>query len=214
MDDYEVLAPVIRQRILEAMTSEGITYEQLGEKTGVAKSSINRWVTGKTQKFSLDNIVKICKVLSLDVPAVLGWNKTSLPNGLKEINPDSFSKVPLIGSVAAGTPILAEESYDAYIDCPCKADYALRISGDSMNPNYLDGDVVFIRTQDTIDYDGQVLVVLLDDSATLKHVYRQSNGLLLISDNPSYQPMFMPFDEYNTVRVLGKPVGFTRMFKE
>ena len=214
MDDYEVLAPVIRQRILEAMTSERITYEQLGEKTGVAKSSINRWVTGKTQKFSLDNIVKVCKALSLDVAAVLGWKESAFPDGLRRIDADSFNKIPLIGSVAAGTPILAEESYDAYIDCPCKADYALKISGDSMNPNFLDGDVVFIRAQDTIDYDGQVLVVLLDDSATLKHVYRQSNGLLLVSDNPSYQPMFMPFEEYNTMRVLGKPVGFTRMFKE
>ena len=214
MDDYEVLAPVIRQRILEAMTSEGITYEQLGEKTGVAKSSINRWVTGKTQKFSLDSIVKVCKALSLDVAAVLGWKESAFPDSLKRIDADSFNKIPLIGSVAAGTPILAEESYDAYIDCPCKADYALRISGNSMNPNYLDGDVVFIRAQDNIDYDGQVLVVLLDDSATLKHVYRQSNGLLLVSDNPSYQPMFMPFEEYNTMRVLGKPVGFTRMFKE
>ena len=109
---------------------------------------------------------------------------------------------------------MAEEDYSIYVDCPCKADYALKIQGDSMNPNFLDGDVVFIRAQDTIDYDGQVLVVLLDDSATLKHVYRQNNGLLLVSDNPSYQPMFMPFDEYNIVRILGKPVGFTRMFKE
>ena len=184
--------------------------------------------TGKPIAPNMNTLKMLAKAMEMDVNTLINMvdpdspitiNSSEiptpyLPKSVIPITQMQSHSVPLIGSVAAGTPILAEENYDAYIDCPCKADYALRISGDSMNPNYLDGDVVFIRTQDTIDYDGQVLVVLLDDSATLKHVYRQNNGLLLISDNPSYQPMFMPFDEYNTVRVLGKPVGFTRMFKE
>lgn len=189
-----------------------LTQEDLARLLKTSKQVISRYENGqRTPKITLAN--QYAQILGVSLEELNG-TATMLPETVVPISQFQTNAIPLIGSVAAGTPILAEESYDAYIDCPCKADYALRISGDSMNPNYLDGDVVFIRAQDTIDYDGQVLVVLLDDSATLKHVYRQSNGLLLISDNPSYQPMFMPFEEYNTVRILGKPVGFTRMFKE
>ena len=180
--------------------------------------------TGKGIRPTIETLKKLASAMGMSTDQLLGMvdedsqviinSAGSLPEEVIPVDQLPNNRIPLIGSVAAGTPILAEEDYSIYVDCPCQADYALKIQGDSMNPNYLDGDVVFIHAQDNIDYDGQVLVVLLDDSATLKHVYRQSNGLLLISDNPSYQPMFMPFEEYNTVRVLGKPVGFTRMFKE
>lgn len=122
--------------------------------------------------------------------------------------------VPLIGEVAAGEPILAEQQYGIYINSPCNADFALTIKGDSMIPTYLEGDVVYIHQQPDLDYEGQVAVVLLDDSATVKHVYKQENGLLLVSDNPAYKPMFKPYEDYNTMRILGKICGYTRMYKE
>ena len=190
----------------------GLTQEDLARLLNTSKQVVSRYENGqRTPKITLAN--QYAQILGVSLEELNG-SASALPETITPISQFQTNTIPIIGSVAAGTPILAEESYDAYIDCPCKADYALRISGNSMNPNYLDGDVVFIRAQDNIDYDGQVLVVLLDDSATLKHVYRQSNGLLLVSDNPSYQPMFMPFEEYNTMRVLGKPIGFTRMFEE
>lgn len=186
--------------------------EDFGALLGTTKQVISRYERGeRSPKISL--VSKYAEILGVSISELNGTAEQP-PNNIVDISSLEHHRIPLIGSVAAGTPIMAEEDYSIYVDCPCKADYALKIQGDSMNPNFLDGDVVFIRAQDTIDYDGQVLVVLLDDSATLKHVYRQNNGLLLVSDNPSYQPMFMPFDDYNIVRILGKPVGFTRMFKE
>lgn len=192
--------------------SRGMNQEDFGALLGTTKQVISRYERcERSPKISL--VSKYADILGVSINELNG-TKEQAPKNVIEISELNKYRVPLIGSVAAGAPILAEEDYSIYVDCPCKADYALRISGDSMNPNFLDGDTVFIRAQENIDYDGQVLVVLLDDSATLKHVYRQNNGLLLVSDNPSYQPMFMPFDEYNIVRILGKPVGFTRMFKE
>lgn len=82
-----------------------------------------------------------------------------------------------------------------------------------MIPTYLPGDIVYIRAQPDIDYPGQVAVVLLDDEATVKHVYKQEDGLLLISDNPSYAPMHKLYSDYSTIRILGKVCGFTRMYK-
>lgn len=122
-------------------------------------------------------------------------------------------RVRMIGSVAAGVPILAEEEYDIYIDAPEKADYALRVEGDSMQPNYLSGDVIYIKEQPDVD-DGRVAVVLVDDSATLKHVYHEKDGLTLVSDNHDYPPMRMSFDEHEVIRIPGVVVGYTRMYRK
>lgn len=120
--------------------------------------------------------------------------------------------IPLIGEVAAGKPILAEEQHDMYVDSPGKADYALTIRGDSMTPTYLDGDVVYIKHASDVP-NGQVAVVLIDDSATLKHVYKAGNFLTLISDNPAYAPMQINLAEHEYVRILGTVCGYTRMYK-
>lgn len=135
-----------------------------------------------------------------------------VPSCLTPIGEMQTHMVPLIGSVAAGEPILASEDYSVYIDSPAKADYALRVEGDSMEPTYLDGDVVYIRTTDDVD-DGTVAVVLIDDEACLKHVYHIENGLQLVSENPRYAPMIRTVPEYDTIRVLGTVCGYTRMYR-
>lgn len=117
----------------------------------------------------------------------------------------------MIGAVAAGEPILADESYDVYVDSPVKADYALRVQGDSMEPTYLDGDIVYIRVTPDVT-DGTVAVVLIDDSACMKHVYHIPNGVQLVSDNPKYPPMIRIYPEYDVIRILGAVVGYTRMY--
>ena len=138
--------------------------------------------------------------------------KRSLPDNIMPISSMGTHKVPLIGSVAAGQPILATESYDVYIDSPAKADYALRVEGDSMEPTYLDGDVVYIRQVDDVD-DGTVAVVLVEDEACLKRVYHIKNGLSLVSENPKYPPMIRQIPVYDSIRILGVVVGYTRMYK-
>ena len=145
-------------------------------------------------------------------PEMLGrMNDMKTPKNLIPIQKLNKHAVPVIGEVAAGQPILAEETHDLYVDGPEKADYALRVSGDSMKPTFLDGDLVYIRATPEVP-NGTIAVVLIDDSATLKHVYRAEKTLTLISDNPKYTPMIIDLTEHEYVRVLGVVVGFTRMF--
>ncbi|HIT69207.1 MAG TPA: S24 family peptidase [Candidatus Aphodomonas merdavium] len=101
---------------------------------------------------------------------------------------------------------------EGYVDAPEKADYALEIEGDSMEPDYLDGDTIYIRQQPDV-YDGGVAVVLVDDSATLKRVYHLQDGLQLVSNNPKYPPMHVSFSEHSAIRILGIVVGYTRMYR-
>ena len=135
-----------------------------------------------------------------------------LPSNLTPISKAPRHKVPLIGSVAAGEPIIADAEFDVYVDSPEDADYALTVEGDSMEPLYLNGDMIYIKVQDDVD-DGRVAVVLMDDTAALKHVYHAPNGLLLVSENTKYPPRNITFDDFDVIRILGIPVGYTRMYR-
>ena len=84
-----------------------------------------------------------------------------------------------------------------------------------MTPTYLHGDLLYVRSQSYVDYDGQIAVVICGDEACVKHVYRQPDGLLLASDNAMFAPMFKKYADYDgTMRILGKVIGFTRMYQD
>lgn len=121
-------------------------------------------------------------------------------------------QVPMLGGIAAGEPILAEQQYDTYVEADADLDctYALRVDGDSMEPTVRYGDIVFIRQQEDVD-DGRIAAVLVDDSATLKRVYHIPNGLQLLSDNAAkYPPRAVTFEDYDCIRILGLAVAFKR----
>ena len=95
-----------------------------------------------------------------------------------------------------------------YVDAPTDADFAFTVRGDGMEPDYLDGDIVYILRRDDVP-DGAVAVALVDDGAKLMRVYKNRDGMKLLSINPKYAPI-----ESETARIIGIPCGFTRMFKQ
>lgn len=137
-----------------------------------------------------------------------------LPNKPSPTNliPIRRMRIPMLGGIAAGEPILAEQQYDTYVEADVDVDcsYALRVDGDSMEPTVRFGDIVFIRQQEDVD-DGQIAAVLIDDSATLKRIYHIPNGLQLLSDNAAkYPPRTVTFEDYDCIRILGLAVAFKR----
>lgn len=124
------------------------------------------------------------------------------------IHPISTVSLPLLGNVACGEPIFAEENVETYIDAEegTQADFCLRVKGDSMiNARIFDGDIIFVKKQDMVD-DGEIAVVLIDDEATVKRVYydRDNNVITLVPENPTYKPMRYAGADLDTVRILGK----------
>lgn len=120
-------------------------------------------------------------------------------------------KVPLVGTIACGEPILAEENLEGEVDTPeyIHADFALRCKGDSMiNARIYDGDIVYIRQQPTVD-DGEIAAVLIDDEATLKRVRFFEDHVVLEPENPLYRPLAYWGEEMTIVHILGKAVAFT-----
>lgn len=137
-----------------------------------------------------------------DMPVELATNIIPMP---------VMNKIPLIGSIACGAPILAEEHIEDYVDMPAhiKADFSLTCKGDSMiNARIFDGDIVYIRQQDTVD-NGEIAAVLIDGEATLKRVRLFDDHISLEPENPQYRPIVLWGDEMNTARILGKAVAFT-----
>lgn len=143
------------------------------------------------------------------------WYKmagSALPQNVQPISKLHRQRVPLIGSAAAGEPIYDPEDLGVYVDSPVEADAAITVRGASMEPTYLDGDVVYIKCRPDVD-EGTVAVVFLDDEATIKHVYKRPTGLTLIGDNRAYPPILAEFEDYENIRIFGVPVGYTRIYK-
>ena len=126
----------------------------------------------------------------------------------------STCQVPVVGQVAAGMPILAEENVEELLTLPKSFvgegdHFILRVKGDSMKPRYLDGALVFIRCQPDVR-DGQIAAVVVGGEATLKRVYHVPGGVQLISENPEYSPMLYTEDDVNDIHLIGLAVGFMR----
>lgn len=192
--------------------SREMTQADLAKSIGQSASSITMYETGRREP-DFETLEALADVFNVPLDTFFTSEHRKIPGDLFRISDLRSQTLPILGSVAAGEPILADETYDVYVDSPVKADYALRVQGDSMEPTYLDGDVVYIRKQDDV-IDGTVGVVLCEDSACLKHIYHIQNGLQLVSDNPKYPPMIRVLPEYDSIRILGRVVGFTRMYKE
>lgn len=124
-------------------------------------------------------------------------------------------KIPLVGTIACGEPILAQENIEEYISIPkdLAGDFALTCRGDSMiNARIFDGDIVYIRQQDTVD-SGEIAAVLIDGEATLKRVRIFEDHISLEPENPMYKPFVYWNEEMNSVRILGKAVAFTSVIQ-
>lgn len=147
--------------------------------------------------------------LPIDLSASASTNE--LPDIPNIIPMPEMKKIPLLGAIACGDPITAAENIEEYISIPknIQADFALTCKGDSMiNARIFDGDVVYIRQQDTVE-NGEIAAVLIGDEATLKRVRLFRDRIVLEPENPMYKPYVYWGEEMNDVRILGKAVAFT-----
>lgn len=167
------------------------------------------------------NIYKMAQVLDvneawlmgLDVPMERTSLLTELPSNMYPL--PEMEKIPLVGSIACGTPILAEENINAYVDLPhhIRADYALECKGDSMiGADINDGDIVYIRKQSTVE-NGQIAAVRIGEEATLKRVYYDGECVQLVAENPQIKPMVFWKEEMNDIVIEGLAVAHCRSLR-
>ena len=206
---------IVSDRLKQAMELRNKKQVDLARITGIGKASICTYLAGKYEP-KQTNTYKLAEALNVNPAWLMGQDvpmEVPAPSGLphSDLLPVRKKRIRVLGEIAAGKPISAEEDWDTYItvDDDLTCDFALRISGDSMSPRLLDGDTVFFREQDDVD-DGQIAAVIIDDSATLKHVYHLPNGIQLISDNPKYPPMIFDAKNSDNARIIGLAIGYQR----
>lgn len=197
----------------------GLTMEQVAAACGVSRPTVSRWESGEIKDVRREKIIALAKALRTTPAYLLGMTDDKLDlsdlahSGIKNIEPlPPIRKIPLIGEIACGEPITAEENIEGYVGAPNEgyADFCLRCRGDSMAPMIDDGDLVFIRQQEEVE-TGETAAVLIGNEATLKHVYYDGESLILVSNNPAYAPMTYSGEQLNEVRILGKAMLLQRV---
>ena len=179
---------------------QGLSQEQLASQLGYRdRSTIAKIETGK-QGLSQKKIKQMAAFFNVSVYRIMGIDEM----------PTTY-RVPILGSIACGAPILAQQHIDGYTGVPdnIHADFALICKGDSMmGARIYDGDLVYIRQQQTVE-NGEIAAVLVNGEATLKRIRLGPDSIALMPENPMYRPLILWGEEMNQIQILGKAVAFT-----
>ena len=187
-------------RLRQALEFRNMTQSELSRLSGIGKSAISQYLSGEYEA-KQENIYLMSKPLNVNPAWLMGFD---VPMVGGEIN----RGIPIIGTIAAGTPILAEENIEDYfvIDNRVNADFGLKVKGDSMiNANIYNGDIAFIKKQPDLE-NGEIGAILLDDEATLKRFSKTENSVILQAENPSMTDWPRVYTDGN-ISILGKLVG-------
>lgn len=204
----------IRNRIFQKKSELNLSYQDMSEKTGLSKSTLQRYITGDIRNLGLDKLEILAKSLDVTPSYLMGWedeNKDPILENIPGIiTPVKMKRIPILGTIACGDPIFAQENYEGYFmidkNLP-EADFILRAKGDSMiEAHIFDGDLVFLKKTNDVD-NGRIAAVLIDDEATLKRVNKDENTVVLQPCNKNYKPIIINESDDKQVLILGEMVG-------
>ena len=203
------------ERIKEAMENLGLKQADLVDRTGISKGALSSYISGRYLP-KQTNIYLIAKALNVSEAWLMG---ADVP--MKRLSPPrpSSIKINVLGRVAAGIPI---EAVEEIIDqeeiteelARTGSFFGLQIKGNSMEPRMCEGDVVIVRQQDDAESGDIVIALINGDDAVCKRLRKYKEGIELISNNPSYEPMYFSNEEIEKkpVRIIGKVVELRGKF--
>ncbi len=193
--------------------AHNLSQDDLAEKMGYKSyTTIQKWESGVSEP-PIGKLRKLADIFHISMNEL---TNVDLSEGkreeIKNIFPIQKKRFPLIGTIACGEPILADEHFEGYVEAgtDISADFCIRAKGDSMkNIRIEDGDIVFIREQPDVE-NGEVAAVLIGEEATLKRVNKNKHGFLfLMPENPNYEPIIVDLsDPCVEIRIIGKAVAF------
>ncbi|WP_297952589.1 LexA family transcriptional regulator [uncultured Lactobacillus sp.] len=192
------------------------TQKDLAELLGVKPTTVASWEQGRNKPL-MDKVTKLSNLFGISPTELIGKSNSNLsnnsqPTNMKPIEQSGMHvvRIPIIGTIACGTPILAEQNIDGYTteffdEKPDGTLFALKCQGDSMEPKIPNGATVIVRLQPTVEND-EIAAVLVDDNeeATLKRIKHVGNQVMLMPENKKYDPILL--NEENPGRILGKVI--------
>lgn len=198
---------VMSYNIKRLLKEHNKTRRDLAKATGINYNTMSSWIQGKSYP-RIDRIELMANYFHVPKSALV--ERQSKPDDELTIN--KVKNIPLVGSIAMGTPITAEQNIEGFIpeyfigDCPSGNLFALRCKGHSMEPTIPDGAIAIIREQSSVE-DDEIAAVLIDNEATLKRVRHVGHDVVLEPDNKEFKPIIV--DGNKSVRILGKLIRYT-----
>lgn len=192
-------------RLLESMRDNNDTTYSLAEYLHLSPSAISRYTTGDMAP-KIPTVQAIAGKYGIRPSWLMGIEGENKYPETEE----KAKKIPIVGTIAAGLPILSQENIEGYEYVPenLDVDFCLRVKGDSMmNARILDGDLVFIRKQQEVE-NGEIAAVLIDQDTTLKRFYQINGTVILRSENPNFPEMIYTKKDMKEVSILGKAVRY------
>lgn len=204
----------LAERLNEAIKDKTTT-TKLAEQIGMSKQAISAYTTGvRAPKRPVINA--LAEALGVNPLWLMGYDVGKYTNIVSSVPPGfqplpKRDRIPRVGQIACGEPILAEENIDGYDEVPSDwhADFTLLCKGDSMEPKIKDGDVVAVHCQPMVE-NGEIAAVLIDGEATLKRVFLFDDHIELRAENPAFATIIRIGEAMNTVTIEGKAVGLCR----
>ena len=209
MNGFKEMLKYLRNR-------SGKSQQALADDLGMSKSAISMYENGQ-RKPNFDVLEAIADYFNVNMGTLLG-DEERLPLPARNLLPiPETYQVPRVGSIACGTPTLAEQNIEGYDNVPVdvRCDFTLVCKGDSMvGAGIEDGDLVYIREQPEVE-NGEIAAVMVgEEDATLKRFKQVGDTVLLIPENSSYEPLVFSKEQIANIRIIGKAVGFTRFFEK
>lgn len=204
----------IGERIKKRRQELNLSVEDVAKVLNKNRATVYRYESDEIENMPTSVLEPLSKILNTTPAYLMGWEDENsdpiLENIPGIITPVKLKKIPILGTIACGKPILAEENYDGYFmideNLPY-SDFVLRAKGDSMiDANIHEGDLVFFRKQNDVD-NGTIAAVLIDDEATLKRVNKSNDTLILQPCNTNYNPIIINKSDNKKVLILGQMVG-------
>lgn len=196
-------------RIRALRAQNGIKQADLAKALRVSQAALSGYETGKFQA-DISTYIEMANFFGVSLDYLLGKPEPSQSGAVP---------VPVLGDVAAGLPLLAEENILDYEEVSPEVAasgeiFGLRVKGSSMEPRIAPGDVVIVRKQENVDTGDTAVVLINGDSATVKKVKKETNGITLISNNPAYDPMYFSNDDIQRlpVTIIGKVIELRGKF--
>lgn len=203
----------VGERLKRRRKELGMSAEAVAEKLGCSPSTVYRYENGEINKMGIDKLKPIAEAINTSPAYLMGWeDEETLPANVSRIEP--MQRIPLVGQIACGIPILAEQNVEDYVDLPghIRADFALTCKGESMiGAGIRTGDIVYIRKQEEVE-NGQIAAVMVGgDEATLKRVYTKPGVVQLVAENPNIAPAVFIGKEAEQIHIIGLAVAYTHV---
>ena len=207
-----------RTRLKQLRNEKKINQRELANFLKVAPSTISMYESGQREP-NFEVLESLADFFNVDLNYLLGKSDKTTKLMLEDSQPPQGLQIPVLGTVAAGIPISAVEDILDYEEVPQSWEnqgefFALKIKGDSMKPDINDGDTVIVRQQSTANNGDVVIALVNGDDATCKKFEKLGNGIMLISNNSEYSPMYFSNEEVLTkpVVIIGRVVELRRKF--